>query len=221
MLISSALCFSGVSAGQPGRWAKDMAAFREQDQERVSDGKPVLFVGSSSLRLWDTLPQDFPGVPILNRGFGGSQLSDVLEHFDSLITPHHPAAIVLYEGDNDLSSGKTVEEFLADMESLRERLEHSHPGVPVGVLAIKHSPSRRRLLDQQHEANRRLAEQVKEWENWTFLDVATPLLLPNGEPDPLYYTRDRLHLNANGYRAWQQVLAPWIQEIHSRSLNRD
>lgn len=210
----------GAMAQAPDRWKSDMDEFAKADANIAPDLNPVLFIGSSSLRLWPDLHADFPTIPVLNRGFGGSQLSDVLHHFDQILSHHKPRAILLYEGDNDLAAGKTTDAFIKDLVAFHEMVRERWPEVPVGFLAIKPSPSRAKLLSLQKRTNQAVEERCATWDGWTFLDVATPLLLPDGVPDPLYFTKDRLHMNANGYRVWRAIVQDWFDKALPASKSK-
>jgi lysophospholipase L1-like esterase len=208
------LLFShGPMAQTPDRWKSAMDEFAQADVNLARDLNPVLFIGSSSLRLWPDLQADFPGIPVLNRGFGGSQLSDVLYHFDQILSHHKPRAILLYEGDNDLASGKSTDEFMIDLNAFHHKVTERWPDIPVAFLAIKPSPSRAKLHSLQKQTNLAVKERCDSWNGWTFLDVATPLLIPDGTPDPLYFTKDRLHMNDNGYRVWRAIVQVWLDKV--------
>ncbi len=201
----------------PARWDAEIGAFARADA--VPD-RPIVFVGSSSFRLWKTLAADFPGLPVVNRGFGGSHLSDLNVWFERLVVPLRPSVVLVYEGDNDLASGKSPEQFLSDVRTFRDLMARHLPGVPVGFLAIKPSPSRERLLAVQAEANRQLRRICDEEETFHYLDIATPLLDASGRPDPLYFGRDRLHMNANGYRRWTEVIGGWLRTLPAAASGR-
>ena len=196
----------------PARFNEEIAAFPAAGSPEIPR-QPIVFVGSSSFRMWKTLESDFPDLPVVNRGFGGSHLSDLNAWLERLVVPLAPSVVLVYEGDNDLAAGKSIDRFLADLESFRERVRKHLPGVPVGFLAIKPSPSRERLLPQQEEANRRLRDWCGKDSQFTYLDVAQPLLDAAGRPDPLYFGRDRLHMNDNGYHLWRRVIGPWLEQL--------
>src|SRR5690606_20360412 len=118
----------------------------------------------------------FPGVPIVNRGFGGSELSDLVEHFERVVIPHAPRLLLIYGGDNDIANGKSAARVLADFRELVGKVRRHLPDTEVVFVSVKPSPSRERFLDVQREANdlvRRFAEGEK---GVRFIDAATPLL---------------------------------------------
>lgn len=200
-----------MAAGQTNRWDADIASFGRQDATNAPPPRPVLLVGSSSIRAWRTLKDDLPGQPVLNRGFGGSHLSDVNHHFDRVVAVYRPRCIVLYAGDNDVAEGKTPSRVAADFAEFRRRVREKVPDARCAFLAIKPSPRRVGVMPLQQEANRLVAEQVAGDPAWTFLDTFTPILDASGKPDAACFQGDQLHLNAEGYRRWIRVIRPWVE----------
>lgn len=203
--------WSGSSA-MTDSFEPEVRAFEFLDRTGSLPPNPILFVGSSSIRLWPDLPSAFPGWNVLNRGFGGSRMGDLLHFFPRLITAHRPSLIFAYEGDNDLAGGlppslvaQQFEEFLA---KCREQL----PRVPVVLLAVKPSPLRVSLLPVQRDLNRRLQELSMTHAGVFFLDTAGPLLNLDGLPRPEFFQADRLHLNRRGYDVWQTVVAGFLEQ---------
>jgi lysophospholipase L1-like esterase len=192
-------------------WAQDMARFAAQDAATPPPRDPVVFTGSSSVRFWSTLAQDFPGVPVLNRGFGGSQVRDSVHYADEVAVRYRPRQVVVYAGDNDINAGRTPEQVLADVQALVARLRRDLPGVRVGYLAIKPSPLRIEQLPRQQAANRLVQAWAATQPGVDFIDVATPLLDADGRPREELFVEDRLHLNAAAYALWREVVAPYLQ----------
>src|SRR5690606_29107796 len=172
--------------------------------------RPVVFTGSSSVRMWSTLAEDFPGVPVLNRGFGGSQVRDAVWYADEVAVRYRPRQVLLYAGDNDINAGRTPEQVLHDVQAFVARLRRDLPGVRIGFLSIKPSPSREAQLPLQQAANRLVREWIATQRGIDYIDVATPLLDAGGRPDPRYFLGDRLHLNAQGYALWREAVAPYL-----------
>ena len=184
----------------------EIRQFELADRQTPPPRGPVLFVGSSSIRLWTNLPAVFPGNPVLNRGFGGSTMRDLLLHFDRVVTPYRPQMIVVYEGDNDLARGATPGAVASDVLEFLDRVERQLTGTPVILLGVKASPSRRSLMQAQRDLNARMAGFARRRPNIEFADTFTVVLGPDGEPDPAYFEPDALHLNAAGYAAWTPVI---------------
>ena len=209
------LGLAGMAAGGgvTNRWDAEVAAFARMDASNAPPSRPVVFVGSSTVRAWETLAADLPGQPVLNRGFGGCHLSDVNHHFDRVVAVYRPRAIVLYAGDNDLVEGKTAGQVAADLAEFRRLVRERVPGARCAFLAIKPSPKRVSALDVQREANALAAGQVRGDSQWTVLDTFTPLLDAGGRPDADLFRDDNLHLNAEGNRRWARVIRPWLEAI--------
>lgn len=213
-LLVGFLGLSGAAAacGATNRWDAEVAAFARIDATQAPPPRPVLFVGSSTVRAWRTLAADFPGQPVLNRGFGGSHLSDVNHHFDRVVGAYRPGVILLYAGDNDVVEGKTASDVAADFAEFRRLVRERLPEARCAFLAIKPSPKRVSALEVQREANALVAAQVRGDRQWTVLDTFTPLLGADGRPDASLFKDDRLHLSAEGYRRWVRVIRPWLEE---------
>lgn len=209
-----AVCFFLLStpllAAEPAdKWEKAIADFEAQDRQSPPPKDAILFVGSSSIRLWD-LKKSFPDLPAINRGFGGSQMSDVVRYAGRIVTPYKPRAIVLYEGDNDLANGRKPEEVATDFDAFLKLVRADLPETPMIVIGCKPSPKRWALIDQQRTANRLLAERCKADGHCTFLDVERPMLGAGGEPRPELFVEDKLHLNDKGYELWAELLKPLL-----------
>jgi lysophospholipase L1-like esterase len=190
----------------PLRFEKEIAAFDRRDGANPPPDRPIVFVGSSSIRLWPDLPVSFPNLPVLNRGFGGSHLSDVLFHLDRTVLRYNPSRVVLYAGDNDIADGKTAETVAADFETFVSRVREKAGPIPIDFLAIKPSPKRLALLHDQKRANRLVADVAHRHPDVSVIDVFSPLLDSRGSPDTNFFAADRLHLSPLGYAAWKKVV---------------
>ena len=200
---------AATPAAAADKWEKTIAQFEAEDQKSPPPREAVLFVGSSSIRLWD-LKKSFPDVATINRGFGGSQMSDAARYARRIITPYRPRLIVLYEGDNDLAAKKTPEQVADDFTALLKAVRADLPTTPVVVIGTKPSPKRWELIDQQRALNRLLADRCQADGHATFLDVERPMLADDGQPKGSLFREDKLHLNDEGYRLWTSLLAPLV-----------
>jgi lysophospholipase L1-like esterase len=189
----------------------EIAAFEAADLRTPPPPDVVLFVGSSTITRWTDLPAAFPGFTVLNRGFGGSQFSDVLRSFDRVVRPYAPPLIVLYEGDNDLAGGRSVDQVFGDWTNFVGRVERELPGTGVLFVSVKPSPSRVGFLGAQRELNRRIAADCAGRKRCRFVDVAGPMLDAAGQPRAALFVSDLLHLNAAGYEVWRTVLGPELE----------
>ncbi|HPC95092.1 MAG TPA: GDSL-type esterase/lipase family protein [Sedimentisphaerales bacterium] len=195
----------------PNRFAKEIDAFEQWDSRNAFPAEPVLFVGSSSIRMWRTR-EGFPDLPVINRGFGGSHISDVLYFFDRIVLPYRPKVIVFYAGDNDVAGGKPAERVLGDYCQFVDRVAAALPRTHVVFVTIKPSGQRWALWPEMHKANNLVRELCERNAGLFFADLASPLLDSRGQPDDSFFLADRLHLNAQGYAVWNKALAPILKQ---------
>lgn len=209
----TALCISSgaycdAPDPNPGRFAKAIETFTAWDIKNSFPENAILFVGSSSVRLWPTATA-FPGKSIINRGFGGSEISDVIHFYDQVIKPYAPTKIFLYAGDNDIERGKTADQVFEDYKELVAMVQSDFPKVELIFISIKPSKQRWEKWPQMMEANRMIRKFSEEQPNLRYADLATPLLDADGNPLDVFVD-DGLHLNERGYFLWQQALAPYL-----------
>ena len=192
-------------------WEKEIRAFERQDANRRPPENAVLFVGSSSIRLWK-LAESFPDLKTINRGFGGSQLADSVELAERIVIPYRPRLIVLYAGDNDLAAGKTPARVLADFKQFVAKVEAALPETRIAFISIKPCPKRWALVDRVRETNASIAEFISRDERLRYIDIFQPMLGADGLPRRELFRDDGLHLNAEGYKLWAKVLRPTLEE---------
>ena len=197
----------------PDRFESSIAAFEKKDKESPPPADPVLMVGSSSFTMWKSAPEDLKPFPMLNRGFGGSTLKDVLHYFDRVVLPYKPRLILLYEGDNDMAGHKDPEKFLADVKTFVERVRKDLSKTPILILSIKPSSSRAAIWPKVQEANRLVADYAKTQKGVETVDVGTALLGDDGKPRDELFLKDRLHMNKDGYKLWIEILRPRIERL--------
>ena len=195
-------------------FAAEIEAFERLDRENPPPQDAILFVGSSSIRLWKTLNDDFPGLTVINRGFGGSQVADSARYADRIVTPYRPKVVVLYAGDNDLAAGKSPGEVLSDFQAFVAGVHAALPDTPVLYLSIKPSVARWHLIDQIRRANQLIrAYAATKPGKVIYVDVFTPMLTPDRMPRPDLLVADGLHLNEEGYRLWTSILRPVLERL--------
>lgn len=209
-LFSVMECILFAAPPDTARWEEEIRAFEAQDQKSPPAPDGVLFVGSSSIRLWK-LDEAFPKLGAINRGFGGSEVADSLEYAERIILPYRPRVMVFYAGDNDIANGKGAAEVSDTFRALYEKIHAALPKTRVLFLAIKPSRSRWELIEVQREANRLIAAYADEQEELEFVDVATPLLGEDGLPREELFESDKLHLNAAGYEVWNGIVGPLLE----------
>lgn len=188
-------------------WAEAMAAFATADDADAHAGG-VVFVGSSSIRLWADLEKRYASYAAVNRGFGGSTLADCVKHMDQLVLPHKPRLVVIYAGDNDLAGGRTADQVLLDFVELTSRIQEQLPKTQIVFVSIKPSPARIDLLGRIRETNTKIRDYITTKRYLRYIDVFTPMLDANGKPRGELFGSDSLHLNAEGYALWHSLISP-------------
>jgi lysophospholipase L1-like esterase len=193
----------------PTRFAYEIKAFVEEDPAPHLGA--IVFAGSSSFRLWEGMEAAFPDKQVLNRGFGGSHMSDLYFYREELILKYRPTQVLIYEGDNDIDFGKSPREIMRDTRQLVESLREEMPGLPIAFVSPKPSILRWHLRKSYHKLNRKLAKYCKKTEGLEFIDVWSPVVR-NGELDKRIFIEDGLHLNEKGYQIWKEKIGPVLIE---------
>lgn len=193
------------------RWEKAIAAFEQQDREHAPPKDGIVFVGSSSIRMWE-VKKAFPDLPVINRGFGGSHLADSVHFAPRIVLPYKPRTIVVYAGDNDLKAGKMPETVFRDFQEFVKVVRKELPKTRIIYLSIKPSPSRWSIYDKASQVNSLIGSFCKEHQGVQIVDVGTVLLGDDGKPRPDLFIKDQLHLNAQGYALWNKVIQPYLAE---------
>jgi lysophospholipase L1-like esterase len=213
LMLLTLLAFDGRAAEpahDSSRWEKDIQAFEAADRENPPPTNAVLFIGSSSIRMWKTLAEDFPDHQVINRGFGGSQIADSLAFADRILLPYKPRQIVLYAGDNDINAGKTPEQALADFKQFVARVHDELPKTRIAFIAIKPSTARWHLRDAMQQANELIADYCATDKRLDYIAIWTPMLGKDGKPRPDLLIEDGLHLNDAGYHVWTKAVRPFL-----------
>ena len=199
-------------------WAQEVSRFQVEVDKLVAGDSAIekkniiLFTGSSSIRVWNNLKTDFPKHNVLNRGFGGSQMADLVVHADKLILPYHPKQIFIYEGDNDIGAGKSSEKILREAEKLLAVIRKGLPKkVQVVFISPKPSILRWQLKDRYLDYNTKLEAWTKKQKNVTYIDVWTPMLDADGNVLRDLFVEDGLHMNRKGYEIWARVIRPYLK----------
>ncbi|HEX6892273.1 MAG TPA: SGNH/GDSL hydrolase family protein [Chryseolinea sp.] len=210
LLFLLALLQFNVYAQGPQRFKDEVAELTANDGA-LKNENVILFTGSSSIRMWKSLQDDFPKYNIVNRGFGGSQTSDLLYYFDNLILPYKAKKIFIYEGDNDLSTGKSPEQILSTMDSVITLIRQKvSADVPVYLISPKPSISRWHIKDKYIEFNKLLRELASSKKEVHFVDVWTPALDADGNVMKDIFLEDGLHMNRKGYEIWVAVIRSYL-----------
>lgn len=192
----------------PPFW-NEIQVFKQQDSVQMPPQNAILFVGSSSIRMWDNLQEMFPKHTVINRGFGGSNLLDLKRYLSDIVFPYQPKQIVIYSGENDIASDtvqapEVLERFKDVFQNIRQEL----PQVPIVFVSIKPSPSRIKYKPIMEESNQFIKKYLATQSNTNYVDVYTPMLHRNGKPKPEIFIQDSLHMNQQGYQIWREKIKP-------------
>ena len=199
-----------VKSQQP--FWNDIQNFKKQDSTNPPPKNAILFVGSSSFTKWTDVQSYFPKYTIINRGFGGSTLVDVIRYANDIIFPYNPKQIVIYCGENDLAFSDTVSAQLVfnRFKQLFDMIQNKIPGENIVYISIKPSPSRASLMPKMIEANKLIKQFLSKYNNTTFIDVYYLMLKADGTPLEEIFIKDNLHMNAKGYAIWQKAIQPFL-----------
>jgi lysophospholipase L1-like esterase len=199
------------------KWEASIAKIEDNLTKQKPAADRWVFTGSSSITKWK-LDKSFPQHNVLNHGFGGSQMSDVVRYFDRIVTPAKPAIVVLYSGDNDLGAKKSPEQITADTRKIVEMLKRDLPQTRLVVIGVKPSIKRWALRDKQIETNDLLKKLIAEQKSplYEFIDLGPVLLDSEGQPDKANYVEDGLHMTDAGYAKWVEKLLPVLLKTPSK-----
>ena len=224
LLILLCICVVSLAQDKPAenpaeRWEKTIRQFEQWDSKNTFPSDAVLFVGSSSIRMWPTA-ECFEKFAVINRGFGGSQISEVNYFAGRIVLRYEPKVIVFYAGDNDVAAGKNSKRVFDDYKKFVKLVHEKLPETRIIYVGIKPSTSRWSLWPVMNEANMMIKDfSVKDGRLFYF-DSASPLLDANGKPDTAFFLKDQLHLNDKGYEAWTRPLRPIIKEAFEAAMKK-
>lgn len=210
-LVLFFLIATTVRAQQTPPFWNEISAFKANDKAAFPPQHEILFIGSSSFRMWHDVQAAFPGYPIINRGFGGARLPDVIRYFYDIILPYHPKQIVIYCGENDLvEKGVTAQDVNTRFQTLYCMIRKNLPDVVIDFVSIKPSPSRVAVLDQVVATNQMIKNFITSQSKARYIDVYLKMHDANGNVLDGIFKEDQLHLNANGYAIWQKAILPYL-----------
>ena len=210
LIIAFLFCCATISAQVPPPFYKEIEAFKKQDKDSMPPKDAILFVGSSSFTKWTDVQDYFPKHIIINRGFGGSTLQDVIYYAGAVIKPYHAKQVVIYCGENDLANSEetTAQMVLERFKKLFDIIRKDNPAVPVAFISLKPSPSRKHLWNKMKETNRLIKKYLRTKKKTVFIDVYHKMFNKDGTIMKDIFIEDDLHMNAKGYRIWQKLIRP-------------
>lgn len=209
--LVAGLAIGGIERGNAAenRWESTIQASERADADHPQPKNGIVFVGSSSIRKWD-LKKWFPDFNALNRGFGGSEVSDSVEFAERIIIKYEPRIVVVYAGDNDIAHNKSPQRVYDDFKQLVSLIHGKLPQTKIVYIAVKPSISRWALIDQVREANRLIVELASNDERVEFVDIDKPMLGDDGMPRKELFVADGLHLSEDGYELWTNLVKPHL-----------
>lgn len=202
----------------PDRFESEIQTFEAADQGEMPPVGAVLFTGSSSIRLWPALDSAFAPIPVIQRGFGGSTLPEVIYYAERIVWKYKPSVIVLYCGENDMAEGAAPPVVFQHFKRFVALMEEKLPGARLIVLSAKPSPARWQLWSDFTKYNYLIQQFAAKRENVLFVDLSPTLLSATSEPDPAFFTEDKLHLNRQGYARWKRALQPMVLDFYQKAL---
>jgi lysophospholipase L1-like esterase len=219
MVILAMICTRGadsIARANENRWESAIKAFEQDDRETAYPAEAILFVGSSSIRLWDSLPTDMAPYPVVQRGFGGAATADVIHYADRLLGNHQPPAVVLFvandirgNAESDLSPATAADLFASFVSRVHSRI----PDTTLFIVAVTPTASRWSVWPQIQKLNHLLARLCDETADTVFIPTADIYLGPNGRPRDELFRSDRLHLNAAGYAHWTKRIRSYLDPL--------
>ena len=195
---------------QGSGWEPDIRQFEAQDRKNPPPQHEIVFVGSSSIVLWN-LPEYFPNLKTINRGFGGSELADSVRYADRIVVPYKPRVVVLYAGDNDIAGGTSPERVASNFEQFVRKVQGPLPQSRIIVISIKPSLLRWSVFDKMRSANAMIRASCSKHPGLTFVDVEPLMLGADGKPRPELFVSGGLHMTPAGYKIWTAAVLPYLK----------
>ncbi len=205
-----------VPASEPA--APEINAFQAADRKKMPPSGAVLFLGSSSIRMWETLARDFPEIPVINRGFGGSLIQDSTRYADRIVIPYKPKIIVFCAGTNDLAYGnKNPQQVLQEYKDFVAKIHKALPNTRIVYISINPTVARWKLEAETLETNHLIEmftfQAGSKTQKLNFINSHAQILTADGQPQPRLLREDGLHFNTEGYKAWASIAKPRVMAL--------
>lgn len=214
LLLIGLAALTAVAQTKPNQFEKDIVAFEARDKTNPPPKDAVLFLGSSSIRLWTTVAKDFPDYRVINRGFGGSQIADSIQYAGRIVVPYEPRTIIFYAGGNDINAGKSAEKVFADFQSFVQNVHEKLPKTHVAFISIAPNPARWSQIERIRLANKLIEGYTKTDPRLSYIDAHAQMLGPDGLPKPDIFRPDRLHMNPKGYEIWTDLVGKHLNKLY-------
>lgn len=204
---------TGAYAQSSFPFANEIRDFDHQDSLNFPKANGILFIGSSSIRKWTDLEQRFPNAPIIRRGVGGCEISQLVKYYTPyILLPYHPTKIFIYAGENDIAAGESADSVFTNFKDLYALIRKNLPDAKLYYMSMKHSPSRVKFLPEFIKGNQLIKDYLADKPNSLFLDMNTVIYKKGtDEADATLFEGDMLHLNSKGYDRWQTILTPYVK----------
>lgn len=212
LLIVSLLSIAFFCEAQEPRFINEIRYFKKSDSLHFPPENAILFIGSSSFTRWKDVGDYFPGHTIINRGFGGSSLPDVINYVPDIVFPYHPKQVVIYCGENDFTAAGGIEAsvVVSRVKELVALIRTRYPNIPIAYISIKPSPSREKYFAKMKEANAAIKKWMKKKKrNLKFINVYDAMFNEDGSLKDIF-AEDKLHMTAKGYAIWQKIIEPYL-----------
>jgi lysophospholipase L1-like esterase len=210
LLLAVAIPGFAQKATSPERWEKDIAAYEVQDKTNPPPKGGIVFIGSSTIRRWTTLAQDFPEHKVINRGFGGSQIADAAKYADRIVIPYAPKAVFLRAGGNDINAGKSPEQVFADFQAFVAKVHAALPNTEVYFIGLSPTVARWKNVEKEKALNEMVKSFVPGKSNVKYVECYDMTLGPDGKPREDLFVEDKLHFNAEGNRLLADRIRPHL-----------
>ena len=195
-------------------WYENEVQRLEQEKGSLGYDPKMIFYGSSSIRLWETLYEDFAAYKPVNLGFGGSTLAACVWFFDRLLADYHPESLIVYAGDNDLGDGRHPEEVFIFFRQLVACTRSRFGNIPLAFISIKPSITRWNIVDSIRYTNKIIEEEIKQQgDNLHFIDIYHRMTDNAGYPKREFLDPDGLHINEKGYALWKEIILQYVAQI--------
>src|SRR5262245_35974899 len=197
------------TARDPNRWEPNMQKFEEQEKASPSPKGAIVFWGASSIVRWN-LPEYFPGMTVINRGFGGSEMADAARYAPRVVVPYAPRVVVLYPGENDIARGVTAEAVGEGFQHFYQTVHGALPNARIVDIGLKPTPVRWQFIDEMRKANRLIRGYCEGHPGCVYIDVHPDMLGGDGKPKPELYVADGEHMTPAGYAIWNRLVRRYL-----------